>query len=359
MAVENNADLGLSPLRWHSLTTYGPTSFNAQLGNLPTITTCQGIVAPCFWPIGYDLRPYSATLRWETDFTQQEVEDIVQQNGYFLLLRVNGLLLQIGPQFGTSPSQGYHAATNPNDPACPVTKRCFSTSVRVRNVLAGVPQPWVVELEITKLTALSLPIAIGIDQFGNLIIATHESKRVAFVTRTIQPNQTSGTLKWFTEALHPTFQHARCVQCHSLNDPFTLATHHGFSTSTFVEATNLHLEPSAFVPGAHVNACTNCHTLPLTDPVGHPFHEVEWLTPYLDLNVEWGQMTAAQICARVKINLPTQQLRHEHFHGDARLFWAIEAPFVPTGILPPAPPQDFGEFLRRVDLWNYLGAPCP
>ena len=180
-------------MRWHSLTTYGLTSFYAHSATCPPSLRAR-YRATCFWPIGYDLRPYSDTLRWETDFTQQEVEDIVQQNGYFLLLRVNGLLLQIGPQLGTSPSQGYHAATNPNDPACPVTKRCFSTSVRVRNVLAGVTQPWVVELEITKLTALSLPSpSASISSLSHHCDARVKAR--AFVTRTIQPNQTSGTLK--------------------------------------------------------------------------------------------------------------------------------------------------------------------
>lgn len=360
VAVETDPDIGLSPLRWHSLTTYGPTSFNAELGNLPIITTCQGIATPCFWPIAYDLLPFSATLKWETDFTQQELEDIVGEDGYFLRLKVNGQLLVSGPKFGVDPAQGYYAATYPDDPGCPAGKRCLSTSVRVRSILWNVPKPWVFELEVLKLSPLPTPIIIGIDEFGNPVFATHESKRFVYATRTIQSNQATGNQKWFTAALFPTFQHDRCTHCHSLDDAFALATHHGFtSTAAFVSTTNLHLEPSAFVPGAHVNACTNCHALSLTDGNGHPFHEVEWLTPYTDLQVNWSQMNATQICARVKVNLPTDQLRHEHFHGDARLFWAIEDPFVPVTTLPGAPPQDFGEFLRRVDLWNYFGAPCP
>lgn len=75
--------------------------------------------------------------------------------------------------------------------------------------------------------------------------------------------------------------------------------------------------------------------------------------------MNWSQKTPAQICARVISNLPTYALRRQHFHGDGRLFWAIEKPFIFSQSLDPAPPNDFDEFLRRVDLWNAFGARCP
>jgi hypothetical protein len=114
-----------------------------------------------------------------------------------------------------------------------------------------------------------------------------------------------------------------------------------------------------FVPSKHVITCTNCHFLPLTNPYGASFNEIEWRVPHSDLDVDWTTKTASQICSRVKATLPTRSLRHLHFHGDARLFWAqVEIPF---GInpLPKAAPKNYDEFLRRFDAWNLGGSPCP
>lgn len=110
-------------------------------------------------------------------------------------------------------------------------------------------------------------------------------------------------------------------------------------------------------------ACSNCHTpvLAQQDSNGTAFIEVEWRAPHESLDVDWKNLNAAAICARVKSNLPTWHLRHDHFHGDARLFWAITDGTLSgfTEAKGTAPPQDWDEFLRRVDLWNDFGTPCP
>jgi hypothetical protein len=367
VAVENEPGIIVNPLVWHSLQTYGPASASSSLSNLLNVRTCEGTSAPCFWPTAYDLLPFSTQLLWQSAvLTQQEMEDIVQEDGYQLFLRVNGHLLYGGPPSGTQgvdplvlQLQGYAAATVPGEP-CPPGHVCLSTNVLARKVLANIPQPWTFELKVMKLTELQFPIVVGIDEFGNPILATHQSELYAQAARTVQPNPQTGGQHWFSETLLDTFHHPRCADCHGFGNFDAIAAHHGYSnTQSFVNGTDLHLEPSAYVPGGHVMACVSCHIVPSVDNHGNPFHELEWIAPYFDLDIDWSQKNAAQICARVKQNLPTKELRHEHFHGDGRLFWAIENPITPAGTLPAAPPQDFDDFLRRVDMWNQFGAPCP
>lgn len=372
LTVEAGRLVTLSPLRLHSLATSGPTSFeDAKVSNLPIFRTCTSPATPCVWPIVYDLLPYGAELLWETNFTRQEVEDIIREDGFLLSLFVNGQPISKGPATGiATETAGYYAATVPGEP-CPTGKNCIATNVFVRKVLRNVPQPWTFELRVMKLANLPIPIIEGLDKFGNPIFITQESRLIATATRVVQANPTAGE-SWFTAALYPTFQHPRCADCHGFGDVAAIAAHHGYSTPKyvqyFVEETDLHLEPSAYVPGAHVMACTSCHWVPLVDNHGKAFHETEWIAPYKDLDVNWKQKTAAQTCARVKANLPTDQLRYQHFHGDGRLFWAVQDPFIPgRGKLESAPPhasigylrRDFDEFLRRFDLWNTFKAPCP
>src|SRR4029434_8700993 len=86
----------------------------------------------------------------------------------------------------------------------------------------------------------------------------------------------------------------------------------------------------------------NCHDGGLGNPgtslvlswAGGAFTETKWKAPYVDLDLDWRNKTAPEICARVKENLPTHELRHKHFHEDARLSWAIQEPKI------------FGEYLE-------------
>jgi CSLREA domain-containing protein len=368
VAVEANPPIAFNPIVWSSLHTYGAADLFTAINDLLDVRTCLGIFGPCYWPTAYDLLPFAVELLWESStLTQQEMEDIVQEDGYYLFLRVNGQFLYKGPPFGSqgvdpvvAQLQGYSASTVPDDP-CPTGKVCLATWVLGRKILANIPQPWTFELEVKKLTELPMPVIKGIDENGNPIIATHQAEPFAHSIRVVQPNPETGFQSWFTAALYPTFQHPRCTDCHGFGNSAGLAAHHGYgnNVAAFEYATSFHLEPSLYVPAAHVMTCQHCHSLPLTDYYGHPFFETEWIAPYQDLDVNWSQKNAAQTCARVKANLPTTQLRHDHFHGDARLFWAIENPVVPSKTLSAAPPNSFTLFLRRVDMWNFLGAPCP
>jgi hypothetical protein len=214
--------------------------------------------------------------------------------------------------------------------------------------------PWTFELRIERLDDLHVPVIGGIDEFGNPILITQQAVVINRSFKTFNPNATNDQ-SWFVEAMEPTFRSDRCVQCHRFGTIEAVEAHHAVIGGTFQDAVLL---PSLFVPGAHVISCTNCHHVPLTDDHGTPFHETEWRVPHVDLDVDWSTKTAQQICGRVKANLPTKTLRHRHFHGDARLFWAVEY-FNGIDPLPKAAPMDYDEFLRRFDLWNLGGAPCP
>ena len=60
-------------------------------------------------------------------------------------------------------------------------------------------------------------------------------------------------------------------------------------------------------------------------------------------------------------HLPTHALREQHFHEDARLFWAVEKGELPLGYssLPTASPASYTQFIDRFDTWNDSNAPCP
>ncbi len=369
VAVQNeDAIIGVSPLTFHSLETYGPKTFNSTIstanpGDSGPVRVCAN-ETQCFWPIAYDLRPHHAQLLWQSStLSAQEIGKIVQEDDHFLELRVNGRLLRKGP-IGGGDSFAHlnreYDAIGFSDAPCPAGKRCIATNVLVRKALADVPQPWVFELKVQRLNDLPNPIIDGIDEFGNPISKTKETELIAKSAIAVLAQPVNGNESWFDEAIVETFNHPRCTDCHGFGDFTALAQHHGYSdVENFVNATNLRLEPSLYVPGGHVMKCDNCHFIQTVDANGHPFHEIEWIAPFEDLDIDWGAKTSRQICERVKQNLPTKYDRQEHFHGDARLFWAVEDATILGGQLAKAPPTVFAEFLRRIDLWNHFGAPCP
>lgn len=346
----------ISPFVFSHLDTYGPTSFASEVLNQVELA-CPG-PGPCAWPIVYDLLPRTIDLLWETDdFTAGEVTDMVEEDDHFFAVYLNGSLLVKGVPFGAPGDTGAHhywAARLPSA-ECPNANRCVAVQLRLRDTLAHVSLPWTFELRISRLEDLDVPVIGGVDEFGNPIVITQEAVVINRSFKTFEPNATNDE-SWFVVAMEETFRSDRCTQCHSLDTIEELEAQH----ATVGFPSDVALAPSLFVPGAHVITCTNCHTMPLTDPLGTPFHEIEWRTPYFDLDTDWSAKTAAQICAKVKSHLPTRPQRHLHFHGDARLFWAIEDSYrVGITLLPKAEPKDYEEFLRRFDLWNLGGAPCP
>jgi hypothetical protein len=161
--------------------------------------------------------------------------------------------------------------------------------VLVQQALANIPQPWVFELRVKKPVPLAMPIIKGVDELGNPIVITHELKAFAQTSRTVLPNPETGGEKWFVASLYDTFKHPRCSDCHAFGNFDNIAAHHGYEdTEAFVSKTGLHLEPSLYVPGAHVMACNNCHwpgeSLPKSQ--FQALIETEWRAPYQDLDVD-------------------------------------------------------------------------
>lgn len=370
VAPAEEGPVELTPFFFGGLAAFGPmarSTVDAMYSNgdtwldvLQTNFQCTSIASICTWPVGWDFFPFSVELIWKSStLTQQQLEDIVLENGYLLHLTVNGQVLEKGPQWGgqTSLQQGYYAVTLPGGVGnCPQGYRCIATSVRGRQKLSNIPLPWTFEFKVEELVYHNPPV-LKLDGNGNLKFYSYTRELFSKVSRVVLPNATNG-LSWFNEALMPTFKSDRCMDCHMFGTEQALIQHH-LLNNAYLGFVNL--EPSAYDPGGHVMTCGDgCHVVPKTDSHGDPFHEVAWKAPYFDLDIDWYVKNAVEICGRVKANLPTQTLRHEHFHEDARLFWAIEAPYVMNQPLPPrAEPQTFDEFLFRVDLWNNLGARCP
>lgn len=327
-----------------------PKSFDFYCANAPS----------CEWPLAYDLIPPQIYLTWRTTLSLDVLKDIVAQQGLSMTLSVNGKILPPGPtvSYGKAPNdplQGYWAIVLKGDGGY----NYIITAVLARNILTTGTLPWTFELEVFEHEPLTIPEIIGIDENGNPIIANDKLVRISSPSVTFDANSTSAKT-YFEEMLYPTFQSDRCTDCHGFGTIAKLAEHHHYDEDDFVEYTDAQLEPSAYDPNGHVITCNSCHTLIPVDNHGDPFHETEWKAPYHDLDLDWKAKTAAETCDRVLANLPTPELRHDHFHEDARLFWAIEQPYAVGKYLPPpAEPGDYDEFLKRVDTWNDAGAPCP
>jgi len=326
----------------------------------------------CPNPSGWDYVPYQLTVVWKSlTLSQQEVEDIVSGNGFEINLSVNGARLNLGPP-DTSGSPGkdwFAVAMQPTSqtglydaPYCPNGYRCIATTIYARKAIADKSLPWRIGFEINKLVEMDPPIVIIDPNSGESVGYATGREPYSDVNYTISANSTNG-LSFFVEAISPTFKSDRCMDCHGLNTVELLAEHHDLyynNADDFIKYLDVQLEPSAYVAGAHVITCTNCHYLTVTDNNGHEFEETVWKAPYVDLNIDWRLKTPSQICQRVLQNLPTHELRHTHFAEDARLYWAIEEPYVGGTLLQPkAYPFDHDEFLFRTFLWSYYIASCP
>lgn len=312
----------------------------------------------CEWPIFYDFLPKQIYLHWKsTVYSAAEIQDIFAEQGAYMTLFLNGGPLWLGPQvrYNDTPPfwQDFWAVAFP----CEQATTCIITSIFAQALPSVDTLPWNFELRVYKEEPLSSPEIIGVDELGNPIVVSSVHEIDAKASVTISGNPTNATT-YFEEKINPTFQSDRCTDCHGFGTIDALAQHHGYPNG-FTEDVNARLKPSAYDPKGHVITCAHCHWVP-KQWRGKSFKEVEWKAPHKDLGTNWKNMNASQVCNKVKSSLPTHELRHEHFHEDARLFWAIEDPMVMgKKLLPRAEPQDFAEFLERIDRWNDGGAPCP
>lgn len=354
-AVIEAASLELDPTEFESMDAQDLTTLSAEFHGY-----CAGATS-CVWPLQYDLLPRQVFLYWRSTLPMKQLKQIVEQDGYVMDLTLNGKTLDLGPQVPyfkdpAQPGQGYWAVAFTDNQGA----NYIVTMLLARDVLRFDQMPWKFQLNIYSREPLAVPQLIGIDQYGNPTFANDKLVPVSYPAVTFTANPTSSQ-SYFEAMLYATFQSDRCTDCHGFGTIAKLGEHHGYNhEADFIAATGAKLEPSAYQPSAHVITCTSCHTLAKVDKHGNPFAEKVWKAPYEDLDVNWKLKSASETCGRVVSNLPTTQLRHDHFHKDARLFWAIEKPQILSKILnPPAAPGDFDEFLHRVDIWNGADAPCP
>lgn len=171
---------------------------------------------------------------------------------------------------------------------------------------------------------------------------------------------------YWLETIGVTVSSGRCTSCHAMDTAAKILDHH-----PWVSAGEIVMVPSALISGQEVHSCSNCHACGPEKCNGGPlggFGENRWATPTQVQNINWAQLIndnpnwPAVVCQRMKSSLTTPQLRHEHFHEDFRLFWAVADGNVigpGGGPLETAPPQNYSTFLSRFDIWNDAGAPCP
>lgn len=250
--VAQSNGMAINPLWWLGMRVAGPN--NGILEGTPdsnrAFACAYGEV--CEWPVAYDLSAQQVLLFWQSALSQQQIDDIVQQNGYEIRLRVNGQLAtrglpappgHVGYEVGSMPS------TLPASMQCPADRRCIAIEVGAARLLGPV------ELEILSIEPRDFPLVM-IDGLGRITTYTHRTVPFAKASKTIQPNSVTGGQHWFTAALFDTFKHPRCATCHGFGTIDAVEQHHVDNGTGILDA---ELEPSALQPGGHVIGCTNCH----------------------------------------------------------------------------------------------------
>jgi len=155
---------------------------------------------------------------------------------------------------------------------------------------------------------------------------------------------------FFKLALYPTFHSEICETCHSLGDHASIGKQHSSIYGLGTDGGFDGLSGSQVVPDS-TSGCDECHNT----SVG----VTQWKTPAFDKGINWKTMNSWQeVCYVVIGHLATAQQRHDHFHNDPRVHWAITDGRVPGRTLETAPPHDWATWLSYVDAWDSLNQPC-
>ena len=327
-----------------------PLSLRKVLALSPSVLLdeqdCEG-VTPCVLPYDFDIPGGSiyitfALLTLSVDDMKRYIN---QQDGKFLRVYLNGNLLAQGALGGDLDFHMY-TASNCGSGGCVVL---------------------VVEGDVWYPSAPPWPVWYVTIEFWD-VRGGKESECPA----TIVPP--SSLRNYWTHTIGATVITSRCTTCHTMDTPEEIYIRHGgspFATSAFgVEAV---LIPSLVDPvNQFVHHCQNCHesALPYLG-ASSSFPEKIWATPTEAQDINWARLVInnlstwpSVICNKMITNLPTHAAREEHFHGDARLFWAVSKGDLPPPAslnvsLPTAPPHNYAAFLNQFDQWNDAGAPCP
>lgn len=299
----------------------------------------------CELPLDYNVTSSQVRLIWSfrDAAVKKRFDDYVDLAGSrSLRVELNGDTLVRRPNFGL-PIRGWeYSATIATGSNCkPATvSECLVISVNRQGWFDG-PAPWTPWLVVVK-------------GFDSLFTLTPRDTAGHVVTPKDQVKD------FFAATIAQSTMSQRCTMCHELDDEQKLIDRH---TSGAVSPGDVFLADSIVNEDEVINACVNCHESGLPAD----FAERRWATPTPQQDINWAQIIndetdtwPIEICNRVVGNLDTFSHRFEHFHEDARLFWAVADGVTPFGEqLTTAQPKDYDLFLDRFDEWNLSGAPCP
>lgn len=311
----------------------------------PQFTKASKSSGKWYWPGNGDLYPKLIHLTWGiVPVLAMDIPKIIAKQGYSFELRLNGVLLQQGPNALSGDFYAYQI-TNGSDPfACPQGTTCLGTTILKAKWMSVTP-PWTVELSYWK--------KVKISEAGG---KTPPKKYK--ISGVIYPNQTTGQ-SYFTYGLYPIFQHERCKTCHAMGSKETLVQRHNGIISASI------IQDVQGLLGMNLGCGGGCHTRikEATQPVpGIVFHDSEWKTPRFDMGIDWRGKSADYICQKVTSSLTTEKMLRDHFFHDARIAWAVHSGKIPPpgeGMLSKAPPGDYFKFKKRVEAWIMAGVPCP
>lgn len=198
---------------------------------------------------------------------------------------------------------------------------------------------------------------------GSRKVSNILGQSLTYVERTAQRTvrAKSQVKDFFTATIGKSTMSERCTTCHRIDTPQKIVDQH---TPGYTSVEQIGTDPSIVNADEEVNYCSNCHESGLPQD----FHETRWATPTPMQDINWGEIIndnpsewPLEICDRVVGNLESAEARREHFHEDARLFWAVADGEVQgfDVALPTAHPNDYDRFLDHFDAWNAAGAPCP
>lgn len=355
MIGQKGDDPGISPLNGLE-SIFSTHSFT---GNI--ISSDCGPLA-CVFPAAYDAKSERVYLVWKVSSFSTMEEFVYKLNGKSLRLYLQGAQLTQGQ--GVAAPEDFHAYVSSTGCGTNQGEPCLVTVVE-RDAWFPPTGPWTtwnVRVELFETQQLNPPL-LELDQWGNLIYINSAEVKLTQRVATVIPNP--NLLSFWTSTIGASVLSERCTTCHTMDTPVKIADRHG----GLVSAGSVGTIPSLLVPGESVLHCSNCHEAQLSYlGTGSSFPENVWATPTPQLDINWAQIVQdhpmtwpTEICNRMVTKLSTHALREQHFHEDARLFWAVEKGELPIGYpdLATAAPHIYSQFVSRFDTWNDSGAPCP
>jgi len=316
---------------------------------------------PCEFPSVYDTKSEWVYLIWQLPYatalaTVKEYADGVDDKVFTLI--VNGQKLTRAADLQSPGDFRVYFTRSGEQMVTPVRKDAWYPP--------GMPwSTWNVAIQLWGNGPVAMPVW-DYDPWGNPIYLGDEfpSEKQGERAAIVVPKPV--VQSFFTATIGATVTSERCTTCHAMDTESEIEDRH----NGIIDGILITQEPSILVPGQTVNHCGNCHEghLPYLGSTSS-FPESIWATPTPAMDIDWAAIMNAhpntwpsEICSRMVGNMPTHAIREQHFHEDARLFWAVAKGDLPGpigGDLPRATPYSYSKFIDRFDAWNDSGALCP